>query len=622
MKEHSPNYKSLNLEELIEVNPPIVDCLIKVKEAITRISLKNSEGSLRYNYILVVKESKLVGILTETDIVRLTAANIDLNQVSIEALMTTKLITLKKSDFANVSNLVSILRNNQIRHLPIIGDCGKLEGVITVESICRALRPSSLLKFRCVKEAITTEVLDAPMDTSVLNLSQMMAEKGTSCVVITEEKFPDNNVPTSDPLLIPVGIVTARDIVQFQILAIDFAKTKAQTVMSTPLVCMKMSDSLMQVKVQMATLRVRRLVITGNQGELKGIVSQLNILRILDPTELFSVIETLEEELEEKINELKQEKELAQVTLQSIGDGVITTDILGNIVNFNPVAEKLTNCQAIEAIGSPLSKVLPLFDENTQEPKPNLLEGIKQNNRDSDLSNHALLITRDGTKRIIEHSITPICDLKSEIVGTVIIFRDVTKSRILNHRLSWQATHDVLTGLYNRSKFEEKLTEAITECFASEIAEYPISNINTSATQEFCQHALGYLDLDRFKIINDTCGHAAGDEILRQVSKIFSQQVRASDILARLGGDEFGILLYNCPISKARKIAEKLRQAIEDFCFTWEENTFTIGVSIGLTEITPNSENLEGVMNSADAACYQAKQQGRNCIEVYEPQQV
>ncbi|MDJ0648077.1 MAG: diguanylate cyclase [Xenococcaceae cyanobacterium MO_188.B19] len=601
MVEYSPNYNSFDLEELIEVNPPIVDSLVNLKEAITYISSTNSENPVRYNYILIVKESKLVGILTETDIVRLTAANIDLTQVTVEAVMTTELITLKKSDFANVSNLVSILRNNQIRHLPVIGDYDKLEGVITVESICRTLRPSSLLKFRCVKEAITTEVLYAPIDTSMLHLSQMMAEKSSTCVVITEEKPSENNPPDSTSLLIPVGIVTARDIVQFQILGLDLVKTKAQMVMSSPLVSMKITDSLMQVKEQMAKLRVRRLVITGKQGELKGIVSQLNILRILDPTELFSVIETLEEELEEKINQLKQEKELAQVTLQSIGDAVITTDTLGNIVNFNSIAEKLTHCPASEAIGSCLSEILSLVDEHTREPKTNPVTEVLEKKQDGSSVSYALLIARDGTEYIIENSVAAIRDNQEEIIGGVMIFRDVSESRALTHELSWQASHDPLTGLYNRRKFEHKLTHAIA-----------------LAKEKDSQHVFCYLDLDRFKIVNDTCGHTAGDEILRQVSNIFSQQVRSSDILARLGGDEFGILLYGCPVTKAMKIADKIRQAIDDFRFIWKEHTFSIGVSIGLTQITSDSESLTSIIHSADAACYQAKQQGRNCIKVSE----
>ncbi len=187
MPQHTPNYQSLlNLEDLIEVNPPTVDCHLKVIDAIARMNQKNHQSSPRYNYILVIEDSKLVGILTERDIVKLTAAEIDLAKITVEEVMTNQLITLKKSDFANVYTVLTILRNNQIRHLPVVDAHGQLEGVISVESICRALHPSNLLKFRSVKEAMTTQILHAPMTTSVLSLSQMMADNRSSCVVITD----------------------------------------------------------------------------------------------------------------------------------------------------------------------------------------------------------------------------------------------------------------------------------------------------------------------------------------------------------------------------------------------------------------------------------------------------
>ena len=231
---------------------------------------------------------------------------------------------------------------------------------------------------------------------------------------------------------------------------------------------------------------------------------------------------------------------------------------------------------------------------------PNPVEQVLQKNQDWSLVNHALLIARDGTEYIIEDSAAPIRDRQGSIIGTVVIFRDVTESRALTHQLSWQATHDVLTGLCNRRQFEQKLTEALA-----------------SAQEEACQHALCYLDLDRFKIVNDTCGHTAGDELLRQVSEIFRQQVRSSDIVARLGGDEFGLLLHQCPLPAATKIADKLRQAIDNLRFTWQGRTFSIGVSIGVIEITSITEDLTSLMSAADAACYAAKQKGRNCVHVY-----
>ena len=605
MNTHSPS-RSLKPEDVIEPNPPTFHSDGKVIEAIAHMNQNVSWASRRFSYVLILEESKLVGILTESDIVRLTATGIDLAAVTVDRVMTTKPIALKKSDYLDIHLMLMMMRQNQIRHLPIVDDCERLEGIVSVHSICRALHPSNLLKFRRVDEAMTTQVLTAPMTTSVLNLSQMMVEHKSSFVVIVENQRSETVTEligndTSNLLSIPIGIVTERDIVQFQILGLDFVNTTAETVMSTPLMCMKSNNSLMQVREQMEKLRVRRLVIVGEQGELRGVITQFNMLKVLDPAELFGVIETLQSELDKKTSQLQQEKELAQVTLQSIGDGVITTDAMGKIVNFNPMAEQLTGWKITEAKGQNLSKIFHIINEDTRETVSNPLEKILQENKVSGLANYFILIARDGTEYAIEDSAAPICDPQGQTIGMVIVFRDVTESRHLTNKLSWQASHDPLTGLYNRREFEQRLTEAIS-----------------SAHNEGHHHALCYLDLDRFKIVNDTCGHVAGDELLKQTTNVLLQQVRSSDILARLGGDEFGFLLNQCPLEVAIEIADNLRQWIEDFRFNWQGRTFAIGVSIGLVEINNNTENLSSLMSAADEACYVAKAHSRNCIHVYQ----
>ena len=602
-------YPSLQLEDVIDVNPPTCNSQIKVMDVMTRMNQQDGESYRRLSYILVIEDSKLIGILTERDIVKLTAAEIDLAELEVNEVMTKKLITLKKSDFVNIYSLLTILRSNQIRHLPIVDDLEQLEGIVSVESICQALHPSTLLKSRRVEEAMTTEVVQAAKTASVLSLSQMMVETCSSCVVIVENKQLENNTESTDnplpqSLLMPIGIVTERDIVQFQLLGLNLVETTAQTVMSTPLVCMKRTDFLLKVRQQMEKLRVRRLVIVGEQGELRGIITQSNILKVLDPTELLRVIETLQQELDERTQKLQQEKELAQVTLQSIGDAVITTDAVGKIVNINPRAEQLTGWSEDEAKGKNLSAIFYIINEYTRKPAPNPVEKVLKENKVFGLANHTILVARDATEYAIEDSAAPIRDRQGKMIGAVIVFHDITESRRLTrltNQLSWQATHDALTGLYNRRKFEQKLVEAIA-----------------SAHNEDHQHALCYLDLDQFKIVNDTCGHQAGDELLRQITRLLSQQVRSSDILARLGGDEFGLLLHRCPLEIAIQIANKLIQLCEDFGFTWQDKTFTIGVSIGLVEIESSTENLDSLMSAADAACYAAKARGRNCVHIYQ----
>ena len=574
-------------------------------EAIAQMNQNHAQAARRFSYVLILDGLKLVGILTEPDIVRLTAAAVNLAETKIKEVMTTELITLEKSKISDINVIMTMMRQHQIRHLPIVDQLGQLEGLVSVHTICNALHPSNLLKFRRVDEAMTKRVFQAPMTASVLSLSQIMAENKTSCIIIVDFPQSETESGAANLLAIPIGIITERDIVQFQVLGMDIENTLAQTVMSTPLICMKTTDSLMEVRQQMEKLRVRRLVIVGELGELQGIINQFNMLKVLDPVELFGVIQTLQEELEKRTSQLEQEKELAQVTLQSIGDAVITTDARGRIVNFNPMAEKLTGWDFKEAKDQILSDIFHLVNEYTREIVPNPVEQVLEENKVVGLANDTVLIARNGIEYAIEDSAAPIRDRQGKLIGAVIVFHDVTESRELSNQLSWQANHDALTGLYNRREFEQRVLTAIT----------------SARNNQLC-HTLCYLDLDRFKIINDTCGHVAGDELLKQITNLILQQVRSSDILARLGGDEFGFLLHQCPLSIAIKIANNLRQWVEDFRFTWFGRTFSIGVSIGLVEITSNTESLSSLMNTADAACYVAKANGRNCIHAYKPNDV
>jgi diguanylate cyclase (GGDEF)-like protein/PAS domain S-box-containing protein len=294
------------------------------------------------------------------------------------------------------------------------------------------------------------------------------------------------------------------------------------------------------------------------------------------------------------------EKELAQVTLQSIGDAVITTDAQGNVRYFNPIAEQLTGWKAHEAQGLPLSTVFVIVNEVTRKPVENPIGKALLEKRIVGLANHTILIARDATEYAIEDSAAPIRDREGQIIGAVTVFHDVTESRNLARQISWEASHDALTGLINRRGFEQQLIEAIAY----------VQDSNQ-------QHALCYLDLDQFKVVNDTVGHLAGDELLRQITTLLQKGVRANDTLARLGGDEFGLLLTQCPLSQAAKIAEKLKDLVHQFRFIWNGKTFIIGVSIGVVAIDQTSQDLMELLGAADAACYAAKARGRNCVHIY-----
>jgi diguanylate cyclase (GGDEF)-like protein/PAS domain S-box-containing protein len=306
---------------------------------------------------------------------------------------------------------------------------------------------------------------------------------------------------------------------------------------------------------------------------------------------------------------LLKERECTLVALQCVHDAIIITDVNGVIDYLNTVAERLTGWSEAEAHGLPLTDVFTMVDETTRQPVENPAERCLREGKNVTSTHRTLLIQRSGQERVIEYTASPIRDqglweedTPEAVVGAVLVCRDVTAMVGMARQMAHQASHDALTGLLNRHAFEARLVQALH-----------------SAKIERHDHVLCYLDLDQFKIVNDTCGHIAGDQLLKQLATLLPTRVRSSDTIGRLGGDEFGLLLWNCSIAGARQVAEGLQSAIRDFRFTWEEKTFDIGVSIGLVPITAASGDLAAVLRAADAVCYVAKEQGRNRIQVYQP---
>jgi len=861
-----------------------VDCAIASQPSKPTIA-----PAQRVNYVLVMADQQLLGIFTERDVVRLSAQGMDFAAVTIADVMTRQLITLKISEFETVFTALNLFRQHHIRHLPLVDEQSELVGVITTEAVRKSLQPNTLLKMRSVSEVMSTHLITASPRSSMIEIAHLMTTHQISCVVIVQSDDQDATV------LHPIGIITERDIVQFQTLKLNLNALKAQSVMSSPLVCLAPEDPLLKAAQTMQQLRVRRLVVTDEQDSLAGILTQTNMLAVLNSSDMYSTVEILQQQVEQlqadkvqllqnlntklenqvkadevaieayqkcfqatfehaavgiahvylqgqffrvnqrfcdwigysqtellrksfpeithpddqeldqqliqqlirgeicsfsqekrylhhdgfllwgnvtvsmvsassgdpgyliavvedisdrkraevELHQLNQElenrvalsiaafhtseerfrlafeeatigmalvapdgrwlrvnqaicdlvgysaaelleidfqrithtddleidlhyvqqmlegkintyqlekryfhkqgqvvwvllsvslvrdqqnqpsyfisqiqditerkraeqalcaeKELAQVTLQSIGDAVITTDVQGNITKFNPIAEHLTGWIIDTAQGKPISEVFNIINEETREPADNPIQRALREGRIVGLANHTILISQEGTEFAIEDSAAPIRNRQDQIIGAVMVFRDVTHSRNLTHQLSWQASHDPLTRLVNRRKFDQILQEAFHESQSDNI-----------------QHVLCFLDLDQFKVINDTCGHAAGDKLLCQVAKLLQKPIRAADTLARLGGDEFGILLHQCPLDRATLIADQLRQAIQDFRFQWTSKTFSIGVSIGLVQLDSHSLDVESALGAADAACYTAKARGRNRIQVYE----
>jgi diguanylate cyclase (GGDEF)-like protein/PAS domain S-box-containing protein len=297
---------------------------------------------------------------------------------------------------------------------------------------------------------------------------------------------------------------------------------------------------------------------------------------------------------------LYREKESAQITLQSIGDGVITTDGNSVIDYINPVAEQLTGWRLEDAMGRPVEEVFRAFHEETCEPLENPLTVSIRRARSIKSVRPMLLIRRDGNELYVESTAAPIRDGQGQCSGGVLVFHDVSESRELNRRLSYHASHDLLTGLVNRREFESRVERALKSAKARESS-----------------YALCYLDIDQFKIINDTCGHSAGDVLLGQVGALLKSKVRWRDTLARLGGDEFGILLESCSLDEALRTAETLREAVRSFRFTWEDRVFRLGASVGVVPITADNEDVASILSAADSACAAAKEAGRNRVHSF-----
>jgi len=289
--------------------------------------------------------------------------------------------------------------------------------------------------------------------------------------------------------------------------------------------------------------------------------------------------------------------------LSSIQEAVITTDNQAIVDYVNPEAERIIGWRMDQCCGQPLDHVFRTVNGAGETPAKNIALVCLEKNEVVRETEYNLLISRNGGRYHIEEHASPIHESGNTCLGVVLVFRDVTLKKELNAKLLYQANHDALTNLYNRSYFERSLTEL---------------NDRRLLDPTF-ECALLYIDLDQFKLVNDSCGHAAGDGFLFQIAGQMKAQVRSSDVLARLGGDEFGIILTNCDRKNAYKVADKIRIAVENFRFTWSGMAFSAGVSIGLVNFS-DVEDSDQVLGFADIACYMAKNEGRNRIHEYHPE--
>lgn len=318
-----------------------------------------------------------------------------------------------------------------------------------------------------------------------------------------------------------------------------------------------------------------------------------------EPALLLTALEMLPEA--STTTTLPAQRSRAVATLDAMGESVITVDADGRIDYINTAAAMLLGQRFEQVVGKTFPDVASLVDETDRHSLGDPIRMASTAGGRVSMGRRAVLVPANGAaERSVELSVTPLKSESGETVGLVLVLHDTSELRGITRQMTYQASHDALTGLVNRREFERRLQEAMDSAQTGDAA-----------------HALCYLDLDRFKVVNDTCGHTAGDNMLREVASIFKEAVRDSDTVGRIGGDEFALLLVGCPLEKARQIADDVVRSVGDYRFVWKDKIFNIGVSVGLVEIGGGGGVIEDLMNSADSACYVAKKQGGVHVHVY-----
>ncbi|QDL91743.1 EAL domain-containing protein [Paroceanicella profunda] len=298
---------------------------------------------------------------------------------------------------------------------------------------------------------------------------------------------------------------------------------------------------------------------------------------------------------------LYQEKERLRITLTSIGDAVVSTDAEGNVLFLNPVAARLLGYRLEEVEGRPLSEIFHLVEEDTLDPVASPVEACLRTGMPQTLPENTLLVSRSGNHVPITDSAAPVRTADGTVVGAVLVFQDTTNTRALQRELAYRARRDPLTGLLNRFSFEETLEAT-----------------HAQMQRDRRPFALCYIDLDRFKIVNDTAGHQAGDRLLRDVARLMATTLRAQDRLARIGGDEFAVILPDCTRATVESVCRRILEAVRDFRFAWEGESYAVSASIGIAMITDPAMTPQEIVQQADVACYAAKSSGRDRLSLYD----
>ena len=529
---------SFSIEQVLNRHPLIVSPSTPLIETIDlmnrhRVTSCNLDDDSELNSLihphtscaLVMADSQLLGIFTECDLVHLTAQGRTLAEMTIGEAMSQPVKTFQSTEVQDIFAILSWTRQHGIRHLPIVDRHNQLLGVITPGAVQRSLQPTDWLRCHRVVEVMSNTLIYALPTVSVLRVTQLMVQHQVSGVVITEPfEFNENSeleTSVKNSQLRPVGIITERDIIQFQILELNLSNIQAQTLMSAPLFLVSPLDSLWSAHQQMQQHRVRRLIVAGEQGELKGIITQKSLLQTLDPNEMYGVIEVLQGQV------IKLESEKAK-----------------------------------------------LLQNRTRD----LSEQVKKRTLELESANQQL---QEANQRLQQ---------------------EILESRQIEQQLAHDALHDPLTGLPNRALLRERI-------------EFAIQHAQRHPDYLF---ALLFIDLNRFKTINDSLGHLMGDRLLIAVAKFLQESLRDNDLVARLGGDEFVILLDGIhELQDATQIGDRILDRLAS-PFDIEEQAIFTSASIGIVLSANNYDSSNDILRDADIAMYRSKNKGKACYEVFD----
>ncbi len=632
---HPENFFSLEQiieRQLLTVAPktPVIEVIKLMQQWGNSCSLTpnktNSELSstipINNSCAFVVNNSQLLGIFTERDLVKMIAESLNLDCISVGEVMSRELITLIPTGFNDIFTALKLLRENSIRHLPVVDQSNRLLGLISETVIRHKLQPINLMKWRRVGEIMTNHVIHAPSTVSIRHGAKLMAEHQVSYVVIAEEAKVGNG------LLIPIGIITERDIVQFQALNLDLTQS-VQRLMSTPLFIANPEDSLWSIHQQMQHKRIRRLVVGGSQGELLGIITQTRLLQVFDPVEMYGLVELLQrhicqleiqkkELLENRNAELEKEVKIRSVALEATNrqlqqeitqrqqgekrwkalienatDLIFILNAQFRFCYLSPSAKKIFEYYPNELIDQ---SFLTIVHPEEKRSVACFLDQARASSEIAQLSFEYRLGNRYGVLRVLKALVTNLLD-NPAVEGIVLNCHEITDLKQAETKLRHDALHDSLTGLPNRALLTERLKQALLR------------------QQRHPNWLFGvlFLDIDRFKIINDSLGHLVGDQFLIAMAVRLEKCLRSSDTLARLGGDEFVILLEELKSqNEAIKVAERIYQTLrEPFIFNNQE--LFISVSIGITFSSSHDyDEPAQLLRDADTAMYKAKTLG-NC---------